>query len=176
MLSEGLLVIMKHSESKTTEARNDKGSLIILWVAITIGITAGFIMARGPYPKWNVFNYIIAIFGIALALPGFVIRWASVIQLKREFTVDVSISKSHELKTDGLYSIVRHPSYSGLLMLMTGLAISMVSIISLACVVVPVSLAIMYRIGLEEKILKDHFGEAYNDYSRRTKRIIPFLF
>jgi protein-S-isoprenylcysteine O-methyltransferase Ste14 len=175
MVSEGLLVITKHSGRKSTEARNDRGSLILLWVAITIGLTAGFRMARGPYPAWHVIDYVIATCGIAIAIPGFVIRWASVIQLKRGFTVDVSISKSHELKTDGLYRTVRHPSYFGLLLIMTGEAISMVSLISFVCVVLPVSLAIMYRISLEEKILKDHFGEAYTDYSRRTKRIIPFL-
>jgi len=168
-------MLTKHSGSKSGKKGNDKGSMVFLWVAITIGLTAGFMTARGPVPEWHIADYVIAACGIAIAIPGFGIRWAAVIQLKKEFTVDVSISKSHELKTDGLYRLVRHPSYFGLLLIMTGEAISMVSIISFASIVLPVTMAIIYRISLEEKMLKDYFGEAYSDYCRRTKRIIPFL-
>jgi protein-S-isoprenylcysteine O-methyltransferase Ste14 len=90
--------------------------------------------------------------------------------------VDVAINSAHELKTNGLYKIIRHPSYLGLLLIMTGEAISMASLISFAVVFLPVCIAVIYRIHVEEQLLKEAFGEKYSIYKLNTKIIIPFIY
>jgi protein-S-isoprenylcysteine O-methyltransferase Ste14 len=97
-------------------------------------------------------------------------------QLKKRFTVDVAINREHDLKTDGMYKIIRHPAYLGLFLIFTGLAISLNSIISLLVIIIPVFLVIQYRIYVEEAVLIEEFGDVYRQYSARTKRIIPWIF
>lgn len=174
MISEMILVITKHSKSKSAVMQKDRGSLVLLWTAICAGLIVGFNMAR--YNEWHLINYIVSAAGLLIIAAGFVIRWTSIIQLKKAFTVDVAINSAHELKTDGLYSIIRHPSYLGLLLIMTGEAVSMDSPGSFIAVVLPVTIAIFYRIHVEEQLLENEFGDLYGIYRLNTKRIIPFIY
>jgi protein-S-isoprenylcysteine O-methyltransferase Ste14 len=174
LVSELMLLLTKHSLKKSAVKQKDRGSLIFMWVSICTSLTFGFIMAR--YNEWYLNDYFIASIGLLMIVFGFIIRWTAIMQLKNAFTVDVAINNTHELKTNGLYSIVRHPSYLGLLMIMTGEAVSMDSLGSFVIVVLLVTLSIFYRIYVEEKLLKEEFGEMYMDYKRNTKRIIPYIY
>ncbi|MGD0340442.1 MAG: isoprenylcysteine carboxylmethyltransferase family protein [Bacteroidales bacterium] len=173
-ISEMILALIKHSVRKSAARRKDRGSLIFLWATICGGLTFGFFNAG--YGRWNISDYIIASTGLLVIVAGFVIRWTAILQLKKAFTVDVAINNAHELKTDGLYSILRHPSYLGLLMIMIGIAVSMDSLISFVVVSLPVSIAILYRIQVEEHLLQEAFGDMYRIYRQNTKKIIPFIY
>jgi protein-S-isoprenylcysteine O-methyltransferase Ste14 len=172
-ISEMLLLILKRSKSKTLKTGNDKRSLLFIWMAITFNMTLGFFAAN--LHQWNAFNRKIAFIGLGIYLFGIVIRWVSILQLKKEFTVDVSINKDHQLKTDGFYSYIRHPSYSGLLLICFGLSIAMNSWLSIFAVL-PVVLSVLYRISIEENILIKEFGPAYEGYMKKTRKIVPKVF
>lgn len=174
LLSEVLLAFVKRSRKKRVKIRGDRGSLIALYAVFTLCMTAGFMFAEFRSHGWP--YYLIVSTGLFIYLAGLIIRWTSIIQLKNAFTVDVAINKEHDLKTDGLYKIVRHPSYLGLLMVFTGLALSMNGIYSFFIITCPVFLVIMYRIHVEEKVLTEAFGEAYLDYSKKTRKIIPLFY
>jgi protein-S-isoprenylcysteine O-methyltransferase Ste14 len=88
----------------------------------------------------------------------------------------VAINQTHQLKTDGLYKIVRHPGYLGLIMITAGLSIGMNSLLSFIVVTIPIFLAIMYRIYVEEKVLIKEFGDRYMEYSQSTKKLLPYFF
>ncbi len=173
-LSEIILAITKHSQKKMVKNRKDKNSLTLFWITIPVSITIGFFAAK--YQAWSILNVQIAWFGLSLFITGLVIRWLSILQLKKEFTVDVSITKNHKLKTDGMYKNVRHPSYSGLLLTVFGLSIAMNSIISLLVLTIPVFFAVLYRIKAEELILTNEFGEVYKSYTEQTHKLIPKIF
>jgi protein-S-isoprenylcysteine O-methyltransferase Ste14 len=113
-LSEVALVISKRSKSSAVKSQADKSSMLLLWITISVCLTAaGFISG---YKIWVVNNVSIAEkAGITLAVAGFIIRWTAIVQLGKMFTVDVAISNTHILKTSGLYKFVRHPSYLGLI-------------------------------------------------------------
>jgi protein-S-isoprenylcysteine O-methyltransferase Ste14 len=121
-------------------------------------------------------DYFLGFLGILVSFSGMIIRWTTIIQLKKAFTVDVAINQVHQLKTDGLFKIVRHPSYLGLLMILSGFSLSMNTIISFMVVTLPVFLVIIYRIKVEENLLVETFGEEYIKYSGSTKKIIPFVY
>ncbi len=173
-LSELILMIIKHSKKKGTKTKNDNKSLVLFWITIPISLTIGFYTAN--YLEWNTLCYSIAIFGLSIFMIGVVVRWISIIQLKKEFTVDVAITKNHNLKTNGIYKKIRHPSYLGLLLICFGLSISMNSIISLSVITIPILLALIYRIKTEENILIKEFGETYKDYIKKTYKIIPRIY
>jgi protein-S-isoprenylcysteine O-methyltransferase Ste14 len=174
MFQELILAILMRSDAKTVRKRSDKGSLPLLWVVITISFTAGFNLAY--YGSWHISNYLFGVLGLTTYLAGFVIRWIAIVQLRKAFTVDVAIRAGQELKTNGIYRLVRHPSYLGGILMIAGVAIGMNTIMSVIVVIVPVFLAFSYRISVEEELLIETFGDKYKTYTKTTKRIIPYLY
>ncbi|MFI5159412.1 MAG: methyltransferase family protein [Sphingobacteriales bacterium] len=175
-VSEVLLLLFKRSKNSGQRNNSDKRSLLILWIVIVVAFTLGNFIGR-EYPVWYINNYEIVVYtGMAICILGFAIRWTAVIQLGKMFTVDVTITDNHNLKTNGLYKIVRHPSYLGLLMIIAGLAICLNSIAGFLMIVVPSFLAINHRIKVEEQVLIAEFGEQYIDYKKRISKIIPGIF
>lgn len=170
-ISEFSLMILKHSKKGKTKLKNDKLSLIIFWITIPLSLTIGLFTAN--YQKWNTLNHSIAIFGFSVFAIGIIIRWISIIQLKNEFTVNVSITKNHNLKTDGIYKKIRHPSYLGLLLICFGLSTAMNSVISFFVISIPIYIAIIYRIKIEESILIKEFGDLYKQYILNSKKLFP---
>lgn len=168
-LSEAMLLLIKRSKTRRTKIQKDQGSLIILWVAITIGFTAGFFLSKSP-------GEFLSGFGIGFIIVGLIIRWLSILQLGKSFTVDVAITDSSQLITDGMYERIRHPSYSGLLAVVLGFAITMGSILSFFVFTIPVISAIIYRISIEEELLRREFGDEYNNYIKKTRKIIPGIY
>jgi protein-S-isoprenylcysteine O-methyltransferase Ste14 len=114
--------------------------------------------------------------GLTVIVIGFIILWIAVVQLGRLFTVDVAISATHTLKTEGLYKIVRHPSYLGLMLIITGLAVCMPSLVWMAVTIIAVFIAMNYRIIVEEEALTNEFGDQYRDYSEKVSKLIPWLY
>ncbi|HEY0272795.1 MAG TPA: isoprenylcysteine carboxylmethyltransferase family protein [Chitinophaga sp.] len=173
--SELGLALLKRSKKQSARRRNDKGSLALFWIFIPLAVTGASFLRRylpiGALPPGPCF-----ITGLLLAMPGLLLRWTAIYQLGDLFTVDVSIAEDHSLKTDGLYSIVRHPSYTGLLMVMSGLALTTSNWICFLVILIPFLLLLMYRMNVEEAILKQAFGDAYVAYQRRTKRLIPGVY
>lgn len=113
--------------------------------------------------------------GLALFTVGGALRLWPVFVLGRRFSGLVAIQPGHTLVTSGVYSIIRHPSYLGLLIgsLGWGLAFRSVVGVLLAVLTVPVILA---RIRAEEALLHAHFGGEYDAYRARTARFIPWLY
>jgi protein-S-isoprenylcysteine O-methyltransferase Ste14 len=76
----------------------------------------------------------------------------------------------------GLYRIVRHPSYLGLLILILAVGLHARNWISLLVVLIPTTAALLYRIHVEESALLAHFGNDYATYCQETKRLIPGVY
>lgn len=170
-LSEIILNIAARSKAGKSEAK-DRGSIVIIWVTLSVSIFAGVLIAV----KYPAFGEVQTITGAALVIAGVAFRWFAIISLGRMFTTNVSIQSGHKLKTDGLYGVLRHPSYTGSLMSFLGLGISLGNIYSLLVVFIPVTLAFLYRIKVEEDALTGYFGEEYRSYKSRTKKLIPFIY
>ena len=113
--------------------------------------------------------------GCALMAAGLLLRAWSVNVLAEHFTVDVAIRPGHELIRSGPYRLLRHPSYTGLLLTFLGFALALGSAWSLLLIAVVVTSALVWRIRVEEAVLRSAFPEAYPAYARETKRLVPFL-
>jgi protein-S-isoprenylcysteine O-methyltransferase Ste14 len=114
--------------------------------------------------------------GLGLILLGMMLRLMIIRSLGRYFTVDVAIRKDHRIKKTGFYTHIRHPSYLASLVSFTGFGLSMNNWITLLIVTIPVLIAFIIRMDLEEKVLISHFGEEYILYKKSTKKLIPFIY
>jgi len=76
----------------------------------------------------------------------------------------------------GVHSIVRHPSYVGMLIIFFAIGVHSRNWLGLAVVMVPTTPALLYRIHVDEIALRDAFGEEYADYGKSTKRLIPGIY
>jgi protein-S-isoprenylcysteine O-methyltransferase len=101
------------------------------------------------------------------------VRWTAIYQLKHFFTVNVALSKDHELIQTGLYRFIRHPSYSGALISFFGLGVAFANPLSTFAISMPIFLVFRFRIVVEETVLLEHFGSAHSDYCTNTSRLLP---
>jgi protein-S-isoprenylcysteine O-methyltransferase Ste14 len=125
----------------------------------------GILVLDGDAVRW---------LGVAVFAAGGVLRLWPIFVLGERFSGLVAIQPGHALVTDGVYGIVRHPSYLGLLVAALGWALTFRSGVGvLIALLLAVPLAM--RIRAEERLLRDHFGAAYIRYSHRTWRLLPGL-
>ena len=113
--------------------------------------------------------------GVALFAGGGALRVWPVFLLGRRFSGLVAIQPGHTLVTDGVYRVIRHPSYLGLVVNTLGWALAFRSGagVLLTVALIPPLLA---RIRAEEALLRAVFGGAYAAYCSRTWRLIPRLY
>jgi protein-S-isoprenylcysteine O-methyltransferase Ste14 len=114
--------------------------------------------------------------GLALLVAGVGIRWRAIYTLGKFFTGTVLIRDDHRLLRTGIYKHVRHPAYTGALLAHLGLGLSFSNWFSLGFGVVPYALAAAYRIRVEERALREAFGDEYETYASGTKRLIPKVY
>jgi protein-S-isoprenylcysteine O-methyltransferase len=87
----------------------------------------------------------------------------------------VKLHNDHELIQTGPYAIVRHPIYFGAWVFMLGLLLLYPMWVILILAVSMVA-SFSMRAGREETALAQRFGDAWVQYKKRTKRIIPFIY
>jgi protein-S-isoprenylcysteine O-methyltransferase Ste14 len=153
----------------------DAGSLAALWVSIGLGIAGGIFVPRF-FPG---FGFDVPVVGervlMGVFAAGLGLRWWSILTLGRFFTVDVAIADNHRLIASGPYYLVRHPSYTGMMLAFAALSVTFENWLSVASILVPISCALAYRIHVEEIALVRYFGDSYLRYQATTHRLIPWL-
>lgn len=113
--------------------------------------------------------------GLALAVAGVALAIFSRAFLGRNWSATVQLKQDHELITDGPYRYVRHPIYTGLLLLFAGNAVMIGQWRGVLAVAI-VFVSFWRKLKVEEKWLAGHFGESYSAYRSRTKALIPAIF
>jgi protein-S-isoprenylcysteine O-methyltransferase len=173
-VSEVVFAFVKHSRTRVARS-HDRGSLLLIWLSIVIGLglsNAVQWLHAGSLPTSQHVNTLLA---LGLLLLGLAVRWTAILTLGRFFTVDIAIHSDHAVLQTGLYRIVRHPSYTGLLLAFLGLGVYSQNWFSILGLLVPITLAICNRVVKEERALLSSLGPEYAAYCARTKRFIPWL-
>ena len=110
--------------------------------------------------------------GLCLFFVGLSVAFVGVGTLKRFYLSTLMTREDHQLITHGVYRIVRHPIYLGVLMGVPVYAPSLYGFLILS-LLIPIFL---FRIKMEEDMLTEHFGDEYQAYRKATKKLIPFLY
>jgi protein-S-isoprenylcysteine O-methyltransferase Ste14 len=113
--------------------------------------------------------------GLALFVLGLTTMIVAQVTLWQNYSGFVVIKRDHQLITHGLYRFTRNPIYLGAFLGFAGLPIYAASLPGFLAML-PVVPIFLHRIGMEEKMLAEHFGAEYEAYRRSTRRLIPFLY
>ena len=139
LVSELLLTTTRRSRS-CTGTKQDRSTLRVVWLVIIVSVAAGIYVAKhwpaAALPHHRSFAFA----GVVLFVAG-LLRWCAIITLGRFFTVDVTIEKDHELVERGPFRMVRHPSYTGVLLAFVGLALSVGNWAALLVILLPIGVA-----------------------------------
>jgi protein-S-isoprenylcysteine O-methyltransferase Ste14 len=153
---------------------NDHGTRIAitfgLVIAYAVAVVASLLLrqqAAWMLGSWHLVT------GEIIAWVGLAIRIWSIIVLGRSFRLTVEVDSDQAIVDRGPYRWVRHPSYTGLLILAIGFGIALGNWLSLAILVVLPLIVILRRIRVEEAQLVAVMGQPYVDYGKRTKRLVP---
>ncbi|HVT73999.1 MAG TPA: isoprenylcysteine carboxylmethyltransferase family protein [Lacunisphaera sp.] len=156
--------------------REDRQNRWVFVPFVVLGLLTAFLPAWSDrHDFWTVQGNAVRWVGLGLFLAGGALRIRATFALGRQFSPLVTVQAEHALVTEGLYRVIRHPSYAGLLVNMLGWGLAFRSLVGvlLAVLAIPPVLA---RIRAEERLLQAHFGRAYDDYRARTARLIPGLY
>lgn len=174
-LSEIAILLLTRTRRGGGNVR-DRGSLLLLWIVITSSIlTSSWIGYATPTNMLGGAHWL-TVASLAVIAAGLAIRWFAVLSLGRSFSANVAIHETQRVYKSGLFRLVRHPSYLGLMLVFLALGIRTRNWYSLGIVLIFPFAALLYRIHVEEAALKDAFGQEYIEYCRVTKRLLPGIY
>jgi protein-S-isoprenylcysteine O-methyltransferase Ste14 len=125
-------------------------------------------------PFWD--NVIISYIGFILYLTGAILILVARLQLGRFGTAELITEEDHQLFTEGVYKYIRNPMYSGGLIATIGFCLVFRCVITLFVMFIYTFLVYRMRINEEERILLEKFGKEFEEYKKKTKKLIPFIY
>lgn len=154
--------------------RADAGSFWAVIVSIWVGVEVAFLCEAFrigwflPGDLWPV--------GLAVAAVGIGVRVWAIVTLGRFFSPVVQIERDHRIVRAGPYRWVRHPSYTGLLLTLVGVGLTVGAVTGVALALAIAAVPFGYRIRVEERALAARFGAEWTEYARSTWRLFPGVF
>jgi len=113
--------------------------------------------------------------GLVILLAGLVLRGWSFKALGRYFTHTVMVSTDQPVIASGPYRVLRHPSYTGILLGAVGAGLASANWADLAGVVLLALIPLLWRIHVEESALRATVGDRYRAYAAQHKRLVPLV-
>jgi protein-S-isoprenylcysteine O-methyltransferase Ste14 len=156
--------------------REDRSNRWVLIAFSVLGVLAAFLPAYTDRRDfWTIDGDTVRWLGVILFAVGGALRLWPVYVLGDRFSGLVAIQPGHSLVTTGIYGLIRHPSYLGLLVSSLGWGLAFRSGVGvlLAALLVPPLIA---RIQAEERLLRSQFGAEYDAYRAHTSRLIPGIY
>ena len=156
--------------------KTDQGSTLVIVLAVWIGMASAFAVAGLPAFILHRGQKAWFALGLVVLLAGTALRRHCWRMLGKFFTGDVKAASDQPVIERGAYRWVRHPSYSGGLLMYLGTGLALTNWLSVLLVTGTGFVAYLYRVRVEEQALLLNMGGRYQDYMRRTKRFVPFIF
>lgn len=158
------------SEGEMQERRSYPFLLFV--IALTISMA---VLMR----EWNIFyvgSTLVHAAGIVLYASGVLLRYWGIFHLKEQFTRHVSFRKGDELVSSGPYRRLRHPLYTGLLLIIIGICLSLGNAVLAGAGGTAAALGLLKRIRIEEKMLIEAYGEEYRSWAEKRYRLVPPIY
>jgi protein-S-isoprenylcysteine O-methyltransferase Ste14 len=167
--------IVGRARKRTRSAeRHDGGSLQVImlggWLGAVIGFWVAPIASTAMPAAWRLPAFVA---GLAMAVGGGVLRRRCFRALGEFFTGDVRARADQPVIQTGPYRLVRHPSYTGGMLIFGGIGVALGNWLSAAIMLGMTVLVYLYRVHVEERALATTIGEPYREYMRTHKRFIP---
>ncbi len=172
-LSELVLALTRRAKSNTGSNAHRPNNLIwlVFLVAIPLAVGAAYHVQRWPAEH----RQVLVASSYGLLLLGLALRWYPALLPGRLCAANAMGADQHSLHS-GPYRFIRHPGYVGSLLAVLALGLSFGNWASLLIVLVPIGAVLLWRAHVDEQALAIALGQAYGDYARRTKRLIPGIY
>lgn len=174
---EAIVDIRTFIRLRRGDQRQDQGSHVVILVLAAVGVLLGLLLVE-EVPAANITERSMFFFwlGIFLMYAGMALRFYAIAVLGAFFTTSVAVASKQTVIETGPYRFIRHPSYTGFLLIWLGFGLSLTHnwlslLVMMGCTLIGLS----YRIRVEERVLQANLGQPYQEYMRRTKRLIPFV-
>jgi len=174
LLSEvvGAGIIPRLRRHGTPIKREEYSSFWLIMVNIFVSVYIAFAFASSGIARWPSWVFYP---GIVLMVLGILLRQWSIAVLGRFFSSIVATQEGQKVIDKGPYRYVRHPSYTGVFLILVGLGLALQSWGVILLLVLIFGLAYGYRMYKEEKVMISELGDEYVKYSKNTKRLIPYV-
>jgi protein-S-isoprenylcysteine O-methyltransferase Ste14 len=166
---------MLYAHGRGAAMRQDRGTKLIVALAVYLGIAAALAIAKVSGLRIYANNWWTLVLGVAIVLAGAVLRAWAILSLGRYFRREVTIEPGQRIVRRGPYRVLRHPSYTGLFLILAGFGLAFGSWVSAAVALLIVFVGMLPRIWVEERALAQAFGADYTDYANSTARVLPHV-
>jgi protein-S-isoprenylcysteine O-methyltransferase Ste14 len=151
------------------------GSELVFRLVVVVGVVVAIVFVRGARGAAIGPAAVAAWIGLGLLWCGVALRFWSFWTLGRYFTFTVQTSGDQPVITGGPYRVIRHPSYAGLLLAVTGVGLFIENWLPVISLTIAVACGLVFRIRVEERALLQNLGDDYRDYAAARKRLVPFI-
>jgi protein-S-isoprenylcysteine O-methyltransferase Ste14 len=164
-------------EKILTSARGPRETALLLVSLTGLGILPLFYILTGrPYFANYAFQPVLAWLGLLFAIAALGLFHLTHRALGRNWSVSLDVREDHKLVTDGIYRTIRHPMYSAFWLWAVAQALLLPNWIAGAAGLVGFGILFFGRVGREERMMMETFGNSYREYMARTGRVIPPIF
>jgi len=155
---------------------SDRGTKQVLILAMVVGVFVAALIAKDwPGLRAGANTWLTLGIGVGIVWLGVGLRVWAVWALGRFFRREVTIFADQTVVEDGPYRWVRHPAYTGDLLIAFGFSLAWGSWVGAAVALAVAVAGHVPRIRVEEAALRGALGESYERYARRTARLVPGL-
>jgi protein-S-isoprenylcysteine O-methyltransferase Ste14 len=150
--------------------RGDRGSFFIISITVILAICTSIVLRmKNLGTLTGIFQWL----GLIMMIAGTSYRQWALIHLGRFFSRTVQIESGHKVISTGPYQWIRHPAYTGMIAVYTGISMALGTWLGALVAFLLVTAGLLYRIQVEEKTLIDSLGDEYRAYTNRTSRLFP---
>jgi len=168
----GGIIVPRVRRHGTEIKKKERGSGRLISVSVVVSFIVAYFLALSGItlmPSWVFY------LGISIMIFGIMVRQWSIAVLGRFFSPTIGVQEGQKVVDRGPYRLVRHPSYTGILLILVGVGLAFQSLAAILVILLIFSVAYGYRMNEEEKVLALELGDEYVKYAKRTKRLIPYL-
>lgn len=145
----------------------------VLVACIVAAVIAAEVLGRHGRLPWPGGLAWPAVAGVVLIAAGIGLRAWSITTLGRFFQYQIAIQPAHRVVTSGPYRHLRHPSYTAVALILTGIALACDDIWSLVAAAALAGTGLAVRIRAEERQLTQALGADYQRFAASRKRLVP---
>ena len=167
-------VMMAFTTKRTIERGGFIGYRVVAGILIAGMVVAGRLLHVSSHARLWQTTLPLGIVTDCMVLAGAAFTVWARITLGRNWSAEVTFKEDHELIESGPYALVRHPIYTGLILMALGTAINYGRAIGFALLVALCG-GLWWKARQEERIMSSHFPDAYRAYKTRVRAIIPFV-
>jgi protein-S-isoprenylcysteine O-methyltransferase Ste14 len=156
--------------------QRDTQEIVLLGISLSgLGIIPIIYVLTGFTFGARAFVPAVALIGVLPALGSLWLFWRTHRDLGRNWSVSLEVRDRHELITVGVYRYVRHPMYSAFFLWAIAQFLLLPNWVAGLSGIIGFGTLYAFRVGREERLMLEAFGDEYRTYMKRTARVLPWI-